>query len=210
MQTPYEKIVEIYKDHGLTPGMSYRSSLQSIRAENSAGPKVDNEDNGYPWTIMTEQRARVFDWNLMSVVNEVVLVSGIRVHSIGKVVLLDCHRRQSCSDSMGHVHSIEDHKAGIFKAKKGIVVFADSNLAVETRDKVDKGHLWDGSAGYLPTKWMYLQKKQKMKIGGMVYRGPMKITVQSELNEFSITPIGADNLSKVNRAVQGVIGAPYS
>ena len=147
------------------------------------------------WVLATEQPARVFDWDL---VDEVLLIDGLR--PAGKQIpLLDSHNRSSASDLIGSVVLDGQEMVKNYNALMGRVRFSQaSELARETAAKVAEGHLTDGSIGYRVLKSVWIPEGESAQIRGKIYNGPLKVSTKAELLEFSITPIGADNLAKVH------------
>ena len=63
--------------------------------------------------------------------------------------------------------------------------------------KVLDGHITDGSVGYAVTRAIWVPDGTEAAINGKIYQGPLKVSTEWSLKEFSITPIGADTLAKV-------------
>lgn len=149
------------------------------------------------WVLATEQPARVFDWERWDLVDEVLLIDGLR--PAGKQIpLLDSHNRSSASDLIGSVVLDGQRMVKNYNALMGRVRFSQaSELARETAAKVAEGHLTDGSIGYRVLKSVWIPEGESAQIRGKIYNGPLKVSTKAELLEFSITPIGADNLAKV-------------
>lgn len=150
------------------------------------------------WVLATEQPARVFDWERWDLVDEVLLIDGLRPAG-RQIPLLDSHNRISSNDLIGSVVLDGQETVKNYNALMGRVRFSQaSELARETAAKVAEGHLTDGSIGYRVLKSVWIPEGESAQIRGKIYNGPLKVSTKAELLEFSITPIGADNLAKVH------------
>ncbi len=148
------------------------------------------------WILATEQPALVYDWQLDRVVNEVLLMDGVVYPHNQQVPLLDCHNRWTCDDQFGSVSGFKTDMAGEFRAISGLVRFAADERSQRTRQKVLDGHLTDGSAGYRVLASIWIPDEVEATVLGRTFRGPLKVSTEWALREFTLTPIGADSLSK--------------
>lgn len=175
---------------GLNYGMYAREAL--IQRSATVG-----DDGGMDWTLTTELPARVFDWNQYDFVDEVLVAKGMMVPANGQVPLLDCHNRQSAGDVIGHVEQFSDSSSGQYAGKTGRVFFAADPESQCIMQKVVDNHITDGSVGYQVTKSVWVPEGMETAVNGKVYQGPLKVSYEWSLKEFSVTPIGADVLAKV-------------
>ena len=186
----------LLKSVGLNPGDSTRCA--ALRAT------VDKKDpDALDWILTTELPAAVWDWDRWEVVNEVLLADGMRIPASGQVPLLDSHQRQSSLDVLGHVRDFAEVTAGEFAGRSGICRFASDETSQIVKKKIIDGHITDGSVGYQVTKSVWIPEDMTVTLNGRTFTGPVKISSEWSLKEFSITPIGADVLAKVRRLCGG-------
>ena len=183
-------IESILKSAGLQRGVSVRS--MELRAPTETG-----NDDGLDWILTTELPVDVWDWDRFELVKEVLLADGMMVPASGKVSLLDSHRRNSSLDVIGHVRDFAEATAGEYAGRSGRCFFAADETSQIIRQKVVDGHITDGSVGYRVDKAYWVPEEMTVKIKGKDYTGPLKVSTEWSLKEFSITPIGADVLAKV-------------
>lgn len=186
------EIEQTFKAAGLHRGMWAREASVSLATR----AKADAND-GIEWILTTEKPAVVWDWERWEFVNEILLADGMLVPANGQVILLDSHSRGSVKDVLGHVNDFAEATVGEYPARSGMVHFADSPDSIDAKKKVVDKHITDGSVGYQPTKSVWVPEGEQLAVGGRVFDGPVRITYQWTLKEFSITPIGADVLAKV-------------
>lgn len=197
------EITALFARAGIAPGTVVRTapavaavSGQQVRAQADA-------DGHYRWILTTEQPATVWDWERWEFVSEVLLADGILLPEIRQVPLLDSHNRASVDDHLGSVADIKLDQAGGYAAISGLVRFAADDKSQRTRQKVDDQHITDGSVGYRVSKSIWIPEGTEAAIKGRLFQGPLKVSHEAELKEFSITPIGADTLAKVKSLVAG-------
>lgn len=189
-------IIEAFAASGIAPGTMIRSSkLQQRGCSERANQESD--DGGLRWTLTTEQSATVFDWDRWDFVDEILLMDGLILPEIRQVPLLDSHNRGSVDDHIGSVVGFQRSAVGGYQAIDGLVRFAADEKSQRTWQKVLDGHITDGSVGYRVEKSIWIPEGTEAAIKGRVFKGPLKISHEWSLKEFSITPIGADTLAKV-------------
>jgi hypothetical protein len=174
------------KQHRLQPGWTSRAVTL----------KPSKDPDNIRWIIATEQPALVYDWELDRVVNEVLLVDGVKFPANGQLPLLDCHNRWTVDDQMGSVTDFQQTTAGEYIAIDGRVRFAADEKSARTKQKVLDGHLTDGSAGYKVLSAIWIPDDVEVVVRGRTFAGPLKVSTEWTLKEFTLTPIGADSLSK--------------
>ena len=183
---------------GLMFGTQSRAAALIIRGEES------NQDSpGLDWILTSEKPTTIFDWNRWDFVNEILLMDGMLVPAIGQVPFLDSHNRQSVDDVLGHVKDFSETTAGEYPAKAAIVHTASDDKSVRTRQKIDEGHITDGSVGYEVLKSVWIPEGEEAVVKGRRFVGPVKVSYSWSLKEFSATPIGADVLAKVRLLCSG-------
>ncbi|NCD13692.1 MAG: hypothetical protein EOL92_00480 [Bacteroidia bacterium] len=188
------EITAIFARAGIAPGQSARGSAPVISPGQRAAADTDGN---LRWVLTTEQPATVWDWERFDFVAEVLRMEGLRLPAVGQVPLLDSHARGSVDDQLGSVTDFARATSGDFAAIDGLTRWAADDKSQRTRQKVLDGHITDGSVGYLVTRSIWVPENTEAAIMGTIYRGPIKVSTEWELKEFSITPIGADTLAKV-------------
>lgn len=180
------KRVVVTPPDGLREGLSARSFGLPMT--------FDAEKSTVEAVLSTEAPARVFDWERMEVVNEVLRMEGLRADLPVQVPLLDSHNRQSVDDQLGSILVNEVRDGQLL----GTLRFAEGN---EKADRVAKmvrqGHLTDVSIGYAVEKAEWIGDGESRAVMGTDYSGPLKVATQWRILEGSATPIGADGNAKV-------------
>lgn len=188
------KIEDVLKQAGIHPG-GWARSAHLQRAE----PGEEGANETFRWVLTTEKPTVVFDWQRWELVEEILLADGMLVPAVGQVPLLDSHNRYSVKDVLGHVRDFSEGTSSGHGARLGMVHFAADPSSREALQKVSDGHITDGSVGYQQLKSVWVPAEEEVSIGGRLFVGPVRVTYQWLLKEFSITPIGADVLAKVER-----------
>ena len=192
-----ELVVAEFARAGIQPGMYVRSS-NCLR-----GAETSDKRESYPWVLATEQPVETFDWRMYEFWPEVLLVDGLQ--PVESVPLLDNHRRYNCDDVLGSVRNITTSSAGQYNAIDGDVYFSGTDDVATKRQKVEEGHITDGSVGYTygQDDVVYVGEDTRVKVAGKEYEGPVKVVTRWWIREFSLTPIGADTLAKIKEIVGG-------
>lgn len=177
-------------DAGMVPGITRRAVTN----------RAVTDPDSIRWILATEQPAMVYDWERDQVVAEVLLMDGLVLPDNNQVPLLDCHSRWSCEDQIGSVTGFAEAMSGAYPARDGLVRFAADDKAQRTRQKVIDGHLTDGSAGYRVLKSIWIPDGTELVIRNRTFQGPLKVSMEWAIKEFSLTPIGADSLAKKVRS----------
>ncbi len=191
MQKNRQEIEKQLRSVGIHHGMWARSAAMGKRV---AG---ESDDGGMEWILSTEKPTLIFDWDRWDFVEEILLADGMLVPANNQVVFLDSHNRSSVKDVFGHVRDFKEAEVGGFFARSGMVHFAEDDDSQAAKKKVEGGHITDGSVGYQPTKSVWVPEGEEVSFQGRIFEGPVRVTYQWLLKEFSITPIGADVLAKV-------------
>lgn len=186
------EIIDLLARAGIAQGAAVRTSTLAAGTIRSS-----LDDGGLRWILATEQPATVFDWDYFDFVDEVLLMDGLVLPDIRQVPLLDSHNRRSVDDHLGSVSDIQIAQAGGYLAKDGLVRFAADEKSQRTQQKVLDRHITDGSVGYIVTRSVWIPEGTEAAVKGRTFAGPLKVSYEWALKEFSITPIGADTLAKV-------------
>lgn len=189
-------IAAALREAGLHQGITTRAATLRADVDKDEGEALD-------WVLTTELPAVVFDWERYDFVNEVLLADGMMVPASGQVPLLDSHSRHSALDVLGHVRDFSEIQAGDYPGRAGKVHFAGDETSQVIRQKILDKHITDGSVGYQVTKSLWIPEDMTVKVNGRAFTGPVKVSSEWSLKEFSITPIGADVLAKVRRLCGG-------
>ncbi len=192
-----QQIEQILQSVGMYRGLWARSATAVQRKDN------EKSKDGYLWALTSEMPAVVFDWDRWDFVEEVLLMDGMMVPSIGQVPLLDSHNRNSVDDVLGHVRDFIESTAGQYLARDGKVFFAADEKSQRTEQKVVDRHLLDGSVGYQVQKSVWIPEDTEAAVNGRIFQGPLKVSYSWLLKEFSVTPVGADVLAKVRTLCGG-------
>lgn len=184
------EIQKILRNAGIHRGMWARSATINNRAS-------ADKSGGFDWVLTTEKPTTIFDWERWEFVEEILLADGMLIPANNQVVLLDSHSRTSVRDVLGHVRDFRETQSGEYAARSGMVFFAEDSASLDAMKKVEGGHITDGSVGYQPKKSIWVPEEHEVTVGGRTFTGPVRVTYEWLLKEFSITPIGADVLAKV-------------
>lgn len=178
-------------------GLSLRAALGPAGAggTNRELPHPD-EQGRFRWVLATGRPVKIYDWERGEFVDEVLLLEGL-AHP-DRIPLLDSHNRNSAADQIGSVSGFALDPAGGMLT--GLVQFSEADeLSRATAAKVQEGHITDGSIGYRVLRSVWVPEEQSVNIGGRDFTGPLRVTTAARLLEFSITPIGADDMAKVRQ-----------
>ena len=195
------EITAIMGRAGLLPGVSARTT--TLAAASSRSASSPDDDGGLRWVLTTEAPATVFDWQRYEFVDEILLMDGLVLPDNRQVPLLDAHSRWSVDDILGSVTDFRAAEAGGFAALEATVRFAADDKSQRAQQKALDGHLTDGSVGYAVTRSLWIPEGETAAVRGRVFTGPVKVSHEWHLREFSATPIGADALAKVRSLCAG-------
>ena len=159
---------------------------------------IREEDRSVEFVISSEVPARVFDFDRMDIVDEVLLQSGLRLPSNKQVPFQDSHSRESVSDVLGSFRDIR--REG--DQSVGRAYFSRKQKAFDAYQDVRDGHITDVSVGYVVTKATWVPDGQRAMIEGREYVGPVKVSQEWLLREVSLVAIGADQYAKVRSEAQ--------
>jgi hypothetical protein len=174
--------------------LGYRSVALNV---NSAPKTFDPETRSVEVVAATENPTQVFDWERLNVVNEILLMDGMKMNG-SQLPLLDSHMRSSVENVKGSFRDmrIEDGKL------IGRAYFADTPDNQSILRKIQEGHITDFSIGYRVDESTYIPEGQRQVINGREFQGPVKVSTKWTPKEISICPIGADEMAKVRMDLQ--------
>lgn len=154
---------------------------------------IRDEDRSVEFVISSEEKAAVFDWERMDVVDEVLLQSGMRMPANKQVPLLDSHSRESVGDILGSMRDLR--REG--DVTVGRAYFSRKQKAYDAYQDVRDGHLDSVSVGYNVTESTFIPAGQRAIIENREYVGPLKVSTGWELREVSTVAIPADKNARV-------------
>lgn len=193
LKRPNAPVSGIYRAAG---GLCLRTArIAAPGAGRALGEKPRPDEQGrFLWVLATGRAVKIWDWERGEFVDEVLLLEGL-THP-DRIPLLDSHNRNSAADQIGSVSDFDlDAAAG---ALLGMVRFSEADeLSRATAAKVAEGHITDGSIGYRVERSVWVPEESSVNICGRDFTGPVRVTTAARLLEFSITPIGADDMAKV-------------
>jgi len=159
--------------------------------------------------VATELPVLVFDWVKWQPVREVLLMKGVNLPESKQIVALDNHSRFSLSNIIGSTRNIKLEKdVKITKDYTGDILvgklFLDSGEEKIIR-LVKEKHLTDTSIGYrtYDNKTVRVAPGEKHKVNGRLFENnygdeyDLVIRTEWDLFENSLTPVGADKLTKL-------------
>ncbi|MEW6511875.1 MAG: phage major capsid protein [Bacteroidota bacterium] len=147
--------------------------------------------------IASDGGVDVFDWQELAVVREYLIMEGLQFPANGQIPLLDSHDRWSIDSLLGSARDFTQI-SGTMRAR---LFFSSTEEGVNAETKVREGHLTDLSIGYRPIDSIRIADGEKALIGSKEYTGPCKVTRTAMVREVSLTPVGADEMSKA-RAIR--------
>jgi hypothetical protein len=171
-------------------------NITTRKVSGSVQPSTYDEEAGtVRFVAATERPTKVFDWEELDLVDEVLLMDGMELPS-DRVPLLDGHSRFQVSDVLGSATDFRSSTVDGFKAVEPLVAFSGVSKAKNAAQLVREGHLTDMSVGYRVLETERVPKGETKTIKGSKYEGPVRVTTKWQLKEVSLTPIGADALAK--------------
>jgi HK97 family phage major capsid protein len=145
---------------------------------------------------LTENPVQVIDWERYALISEVILIDGVELPANNQVPLLDSHDRYSVESVLGSVRDFEK-KPGELLCR---IYFSQAEEGASAETKVAEGHVTDLSAGYKPLEKVWIPENTTQIVAGRTFTGPLQVCTRTLVKEVSLTPIGADEFSKVRSA----------
>lgn len=148
--------------------------------------------------VATEKPVRVYDWDRGAIVNEVLLMAGLKMPEGRSVPLLDSHNRSSTRNILGSSSNF---------LVTGPELEADLHFSSDADGesafmKVREAHLKDVSIGYKVLDSVWIPAGKTEEVNGRRFEGPLKVSTSWTVKEVSLTPFGADEATKVRSAAQ--------
>ena len=172
----------------------------TVRAAPVEPESLDAETRSVEAVLATESRVRVLDLSSWRVIEEILVMRGCR-HA-DQVPLLDSHNRWSVQDQLGSVRGME-----VGSDLRGRLHFSSDADSERAWIKVREGHLKDVSIGYRVANGVTIEPGKSAKVNGRNYTAspklPLRIALEWEVREASVTPIGADGAAGIRDDVPG-------
>ena len=147
---------------------------------------IREEDKSVEFVLATDNPALMYREGL-GYVDESLIADGALVES-DSVPLLNCHDRYSVDRILGSVREIKAEGEKL----TGRLYFAETEEGKKAFDLVKSGHLSTGSVGYYRIKSIWIPENEKIENKGKTYNGPLLLTTEWGLDEFSLVPVPAD------------------
>jgi len=162
-------------------------------------PNTYNPDNhSVQITAVTDNPVQVYDIKQWAIIDEIILIEGVKLPETGQVPLLDSHNYSSVDKILGSgrdfVKNGNQLNANIF--------FSSSPEGQTAELKVKEGHLTDISIGYEILESVWVEEGTNVNIMGHDFVGPVQVVTSCLIKELSLTPIGADAYAKVRSEVK--------
>lgn len=140
----------------------------------------------------TENVVRVYDWNRGEVINEVLLMSGMKFPE--QIPFLDSHNRYSYQDQIGSARDMKIVGSQLI----GRVVYSNNQSGEGAWVLSKERHITDLSIGYVVSQARWVEAGESYThTDGRVFNGPIQIATETQVREVSLTPIGADSFTKL-------------
>lgn len=164
---------------------------------------VDEKARTVDITITTEAPVAVIDWERWEVVDEVLLMAGLRMDAIrrNKLPLLNAHKSSDADHVLGSVINLRVDGDEF----RGTEVWSATEDKVWT--KVREGHLDQRSVGYRRAAVTYIKPGETAQVNGRTFTASgaraLEVVTAWEAKESSVTPIGADPNAGTRSSVDG-------
>lgn len=172
----------------------FQAADMSYRSYPVAANTWKDEDRGIDAVIATENPVYVWDDRNKRVIQEVLLMTGVKLPESKSLPLQDSHKRDSVRHTLGSTRNL--HVEGGQLLGRNHISAAEPDVAT----KVKEGHIPDNSIGYIPTDREIIDPGTEREVLGIQYRArpdmPLQVTTGWMPLENSLTPIGADSDAK--------------
>lgn len=179
---------------GSRVGLRHRELSDVVRSAT-----LDDTNRSFEAILTTDAPAAVYDRGSLSVIDEVIVTSGVRL--LPNVPVLDSHRRESVEDILGHVGEHRIEEGGYV----GRLYLATPDEGAADRSKTDRaslawqlvrqGHLTGVSIGYWPREYTDIAAGKRASVGGLEYTAgsrTLRVTTLTEVFEVSLVSVPAD------------------
>jgi len=162
-----------------------------MRAAHVTPKTIDKKERSIEAVFASEQRVATWDWQRGEMVDEILLASGFRFAD--QIPFLDSHDRFSIA---GQIGSASDMKVETDKLT-GRVFFGRTQKAEDAFTMATDGHIEDLSIGFVKKIVVFVERGATFQNGSTTIEGPANISLETEVKEVSLTPIGADSTTKL-------------
>lgn len=177
--------------------MSLRDLDLTVRSYRVEPETADEESRSVEGVLTTEAPATVFDLQNWELIDEVLLMSGLKIAP--QIPFLDTHDRSTVSKQLGSARELRVEKDKLL----GRAHF--SEVEEDAWTKVREGHVTDFSVGYRITGFVTIEAGTSAKVEGKKYTAGernLRVVTEWECKEVSLCPIGADSFAKVRAQQQ--------
>ena len=146
--------------------------------------------------IATENPAMALDMSRWELVNEILLMKGIRIPAGDQVPMLDTHDRSTVQKMLGSTRNLHVEGDKLI----GTNHFSQKKEADDAFVLVQEKHLRDNSVGYRVLDYVTIEKGKSHVVDGRTFTArkdmALRVTTSWEIRENSVVPIGADQDAK--------------
>ena len=159
---------------------------------------LDKASRSVEAVVATEKPVVTFDMRSGRVIDEVLLMSGLRMPAAGQVPLLDTHSRYSVAHVLGSCRDLRIDGDKLI----GRNYLSKRAAADEALTLIEEGHLTDNSVGYrIYPGYTTIEPGASASVKGRAFTAgkdrPLRVVPDWEIFENSLCPIGADDQAKV-------------
>lgn len=160
---------------------------------------LNEKERSVEAVLSTEDKVLVLDLAGWRIVEEILLMDGLKLPATGQVPMLDSHDRTTVQKQLGSIRDFQVQGKRLIGKK----VFSSSPIVDHAWQLTKEGHLTDNSIGYNILNSTIVERGQEMEVAGRIFKASTKrdlrVVTKWELKESSVLPIGADGRAK-NRA----------
>lgn len=189
---------------------SFLSSIFGFRSSQEETARTANSTGGVrssTWqdatrsaeaVILTEEAVLVPDYERRQLVNEIILLSGLKKIP-ESISLIDTHQSGSVNTIIGSVRSfkIEDKKL------VGTISLSSKPEVNGIVTDIKEGHLRGVSAGYRRLESVWIEDGKTEEISGRKFTGPVRVVTEWELVEASLASVPADSKASIRSGSKG-------
>lgn len=154
----------------------------------------DDKTRSIEAVIATDERVLVFDMCNWEVIEEVLIMDGVRVPD--QLPYIDTHMRFTITAMLGSTRNMRVEGGKLI----GRNFFADTDLGRDAESLARDGHLTDNSVGYKIHNSATIDAGKTVEVEGVKYTASptraLRVTFDWEPHENSACPIGADPAAK--------------
>ena len=182
--------------------------LQSEKIQTRAIPIVPKsynpDDHSFECIAATQNRVMVWDWDQWNIVEEILVMAGMRSDSSNdQEPLVDSHLLYSVDYLKGSARQWRT------EGDKAICRAFISSTEPDVETKIKEGHLTDVSIGYRVDQSVWLDENTTMNFDGVgTVKGPCKVALVWTRKELSLCIIGADDVAKMRSTRAQQLGLP--